>query len=191
MALRFKKNDGSEYPDWEGKKLGDVASIIKGDQINKTKLFEKQSIVNRYKFINGGVEPSGYYHSYNTPANTITISEGGASTGFVNLMREDFWTGGHCYTLLNIKSNIDTQYLFQFLKHIEKDIMSKKVGTGIPNLQKKDVSLIAIQTPIFQEQEKIATCLSDLDNLIEQTKEKLEKYKELKKSLMKQLLRKK
>ena len=187
MTLRFKRNDGSNFPDWEEKKLGDVGSIIKGDQINKTKLFEKQSIVNRYKFINGGVEPSGYYHSYNTPANTITISEGGASTGFVNLMREDFWAGGHCYTLLNIKSNIDTQYLFQFLKHIEKDIMSRKVGTGIPNLQKKDVSIIAIQTPIFQEQHKIATCLSDLDNLIEQTKEKLEKYKELKKSLMQHL----
>lgn len=47
MTLRFKKNDGSDYPDWEEKKLDDVASITKGDQINKTKLFEKKSKVNR------------------------------------------------------------------------------------------------------------------------------------------------
>ncbi|MBO6254166.1 MAG: restriction endonuclease subunit S, partial [Bacteroidaceae bacterium] len=59
--------------------LSNIADIIKGKQINGTELFESGD----YYVMNGGIVPSGYYNDFNTPANTISISEGGNSCGYV------------------------------------------------------------------------------------------------------------
>ena len=52
--------------------------------------------------MNGGVEPSGYYNDYNVEANTISISEGGNSCGYVQFNTFPFWSGGHCYSIQNV-----------------------------------------------------------------------------------------
>ncbi|MBG8593187.1 hypothetical protein E4O73_03415 [Neisseria meningitidis] len=84
----------------EWKPLGEVASIGKGKQLNKSLLREKD----KYPVINGGINPSGYWHEYNNEAGTIVISQGGASAGFVNWMDIPFFAGAHAYT---IKANED------------------------------------------------------------------------------------
>ena len=93
--------DGVEY-----KSLNDVCSISKGVQFNKKDMKDEGT----YPVINGGINPSGYIEQYNCDENTITISQGGASAGYVNFLTTKFWVGAHCYTLkpykniLNIKS---------------------------------------------------------------------------------------
>ena len=114
--------------------------------------------------LNGGINPSGYTNTYNTNENTISISEGGNSCGFVNLNKEKFWSGGHNYTLSKLK--IDTIFLYQYLKYIEQHIMSLRVGSGLPNIQKNRLENVKIQYSKPTEQEKIGTFFSDLDNLI-------------------------
>ena len=68
--------------------------------------------------MNGGTQPSGYYNSYNTDAGTISISEGGIRCGYVQYNKENFWSGGHCYTLQNIKSEL-TEKIFISLFEIK------------------------------------------------------------------------
>ena len=60
----------------------------------------------KYPSINGGVDPSGYSNHWNDGENSITISEGGNSCGYVNYITQKFWLGGHCYSL-KPKGNID------------------------------------------------------------------------------------
>ncbi|WP_229035936.1 restriction endonuclease subunit S [Phocaeicola vulgatus] len=72
-----------------------MAEIIKGQQINGSELSDS----GKYYVMNGGIAPSGYYDSYNTEADTISISEGGNSCGYVQYNSSEFWSGGHCYTL--------------------------------------------------------------------------------------------
>lgn len=66
--------------DYEILKLKDISKINKGKQLNKDAMIEN----GKYYVLNGGKEPSGYTNEWNTPENTITISEGGNSCGFVN-----------------------------------------------------------------------------------------------------------
>ena len=90
--------------------------------------------------MNGGITPSGYYDDYNTPAGTISISEGGNSCGFVQFNEMPFWCGGHCYTLLQTSDErIQYKFLYHFLKSKQDDIMSLRIGSGLPNIQKKDL----------------------------------------------------
>lgn len=174
------------FPDfkdkWKTVLLNKLCNITKGKQLNKNTLFDSGS----YPVINGGITPSGYSENFNTEANTITISEGGNSCGYVSFLKEPFWCGGHCYALKEVKLNKD--YLYQFLKFIEPTIMRLRVGSGLPNIQKKAIESIKILTPTIAEQELIAKVLTSADKEIESLQKKLECLKLEKKSLMQQLL---
>lgn len=117
-----------------------------------------------YYVLNGGKDPSGYTDNYNTEANTISISEGGNSCGYVNYNTEKYWSGGHNYTLASLKLN--TEYLFSYLKFKESDIMAMRVGSGLPNIQKSTLNEFFISYPKEEEQVLIGQYFSYLDSLI-------------------------
>ena len=168
---------------WKEVKLGEICNIKKGQQLNKLDM-EKNA---DYPVLNGGVDFSGYTTEYNTKANTITISEGGNSCGFVNFIKQDFWAGGHCYVIDNIQ--ISKEFLFQSLKLKEVQIMCLRVGSGLPNIQLPSLKKYKITIPSdIAEQKAIADILSTADDEIEKLKTKLDLLKLQKKGLMQQLL---
>lgn len=117
-----------------------------------------------YYVMNGGIEPSGYLDSYNTPADIISISEGGNSCGYVQYNMTPFWSGGHCYTLHPKNEEFNYQYLYHFLKSKEQNIMAIRVGSGLPNIQKKDLERFEVQLPTLEKQAKIAELLKLIDH---------------------------
>ena len=170
--------------EWKEYKLKAICKISKGEQLNKIQL-EKNGI---YPSYSGGITPSGYTDKWNTYENTIIISEGGNSCGYVNFVNTKFWCGGHCYALQNLKEAINRDFLYQVLKHQEHKIMKLRVGSGLPNVQKKDLENYLIEIPSIKEQTAIAQVLQGADKEIELLKAKAEKLKEQKKGLMQQLL---
>lgn len=66
--------------------LSEICDIVKGKQVNGEYLSE----IGEYYVMNGGTEPSGYYNEYNVKANTISISEGGNSCGYVQFNKFPF-----------------------------------------------------------------------------------------------------
>lgn len=161
-------------------KLSDVASIKKGEQLSKSEMLDN----GHYYVLNGGIEPSGFTDKYNTEANTISISEGGNSCGYINYNSECFWSGGHNYTL-SIKRKILTKYLYQLLKSKQTEIMNLRVGTGLPNIQKTRLEDFCIKwSEDIDEQEKVSDILSNIDSLIEEKKNELEKTKQYKEAML-------
>lgn len=183
QEIRFKADDGSEFCDWEEKKLSTKCTIQKGSQLNKDILTEEGN----YPALNGGINPSGFTRDWNTEANTITISEGGNSCGYVNFVTTRFWSGGHNYSLQDLEQSIDAQYLYQYLKFNEEAIMRLRVGSGLPNIQKREISNFKISVPYLKEQIKIANFLLSIDFKIGQVKKQLEYIKKFKKALLQQM----
>lgn len=170
----FKEN----YADY---KLKQLAYIVKGDQINNDQLLSNGS----YYMMNGGTSPSGYLDSYNVSENTISISEGGNSCGYVQFNSSPFWSGGHCYTIQNVNSAlIDNKYLYHYLKHKEKEIMNLRIGTGLPNIQKRDLENFTILAPNLSIQRKNLALFEMLDEKISVLNEELTILKKQKKYLL-------
>ena len=142
--------------------LSTICNIVKGKQVNGEELSGK----GKYYVMNGGITPSGYYDQCNTPDNTISISEGGNSCGYVQYNKSSFWSGGHCYTLQDITCGVDIQYLFHYLKRYESNIMNLRIGTGLPNIQKKDLENFRIALPPTNVQKEISTCLTAIEDKI-------------------------
>ena len=143
--------------------LCEICEIIKGKQINGEFLSEK----GKYYVMNGGTEPSGYYSDCNVEANTISISEGGNSCGYVQFNSSPFWSGGHCYTIQKLAENVDNMYLYHYLKSKEDAIMKLRIGSGLPNIQKKDLAMFKIKLPNVEQQKSISTFLSSLERKAE------------------------
>ena len=144
-------------------KLGQVAEIVKGKQVNGTELLEQ----GEYYVMNGGTLPSGWLNKYNTEANTISISEGGNSCGYVQYNTSRYWSGGHCYSvkILHPQETSDL-YLYHFLKWQEENIMALRIGSGLPNIQKKDLRCFPVILPTITQQNKIVSILSAIEEKV-------------------------
>ena len=144
----------------EFKPLGEVVNISKGVQFNKS---DMQS-VGSFPVINGGINPSGYIEKYNQAENTITVSQGGASAGYVNWISTKFWAGAHCYIVKPLDAVIN-RYVFHFLKSQEKNLQECQYGAGIPALSKTTIENLKIPVPPLDEQERIVKILDKFDKL--------------------------
>lgn len=181
QQLRFKDEDGQDFKDWEEKSLAEICDVNKGNQLNKDSL-NKNDL---YPCISGGIEPSGFTHEYNRNENTIIISEGGNSCGFVNFITTKFWCGGHCYSIDLKNDSISNLFLFQLLKFNQEEIMKLRVGSGLPNIQKKDLLKFEIKiSKNLKEQSKIANFLSAIDEKIELVSQQIEDSQEYKRGLL-------
>ena len=169
---------------WALKSLKDISSIRKGQQVNRDTLCD----AGNYPVWNGGISPSGYTDKFNAKARTITISEGGNSCGFVNFCKVDFWLGGHCYAIENLDSGISPDFLFFFLKSMERNIMQLRVGSGLPNIQRKDIEKLQIYLPTLEKQKSITTIMIKAKKEISLLKELVVQYREQKRGLMQRLV---
>ena len=168
--------------EWGEANLDSLADVLKGKQKGRADLEDEGAV----PVINGGVTPSGYTDHPNTSGGTITISEGGNSCGYVDLITQPFWCGGHCYALKNLK--LDRDYLFAVLKHRERRIMSLRVGSGLPNIQKKALSQLIVPVPPKAEQVKIGELATLADVGIVKLETQLAALHQEKAALMQQLL---
>ena len=182
--LKELLNEKTVNDKWSRVKLGSISNIKKGQQLSVANMIDN----GKYYVLNGGVERSGFTNEWNTPENTITISEGGNSCGFVSFNIVKFWCGGHCYALNNLSSSISNYYLYHFLKAHEKLLKSLRVGSGLPNIQKKDVKNFLVKFPSLAQQKKITETLNTTRKEIDLLKRLNERYKLQKRGLMQKLL---
>ena len=151
-------------------KLKDIASYSKGSQINGNNLIEDGA----YEYLNGGIDPSGKWNEYNVDGNTITISEGGNSCGYVNYMINPFWCGAHCYYLYNLKCS--SKYLYYALKGNQSSIMKLRSGACMPNIKKKDLGEFILSIDLDKKtQDKTIEIFNDLSSIITHRRTQLEK----------------
>lgn len=182
--IRFKDKNWNDFPEWREVKLGEVCEIKKGTQLSS-----ENFVFWEYLVINWWISESWYHNEFNTKKNTITISEWWNSCWFVNFIKTDFWAWWHCYTLESLK--INKLYFYQLLKNNENSIMSLRVGSWLPNIQKKDLEKFNLYiSNNIEEQEKIANFLNAIDESIELKERELEKLKEYKKWIMQQIFTK-
>lgn len=169
---------------WRKVALSDIATVWKGQQLNKDAMVDDGA----YYALNGGTKPSGRTTEWNCEADTISISEGGNSCGFVSYNRERFWCGGHCYALTKLAKDVDADYLFHYLKGKQARMMALRVGSGLPNIQKSDVEAFPVVLPDLVIQTAIARYLNALREEIDLLGQSVAALKTQKRGLMQKLL---
>lgn len=176
--LRFPEFD--KDGEWETESLGDVADVYQPKTISQTDLSEEGYPVYG---ANGII---GFYHEYNHETNQIAIACRGSSCGTVNFTKPKSWITGNAM-VVNVDqfNKIDKEFMFFQLDHANLDYLV--TGSGQPQITGSIKKHEVFIPPLKEEQQKIASCLSSLDELIAAHNDKLDALKDHKKGLLQNL----
>ena len=79
------------------------------------------------------------------------------------------------------------RYLYHYLKFHQDDIMAMRIGSGLPNIQKKDLERFQVVVPETQIQERYTVLFVAVDNNIALEKALLNKLIERKMYIVSQV----
>ncbi|MDE5178901.1 restriction endonuclease subunit S [Vibrio fluvialis] len=175
-TLRFKADDGSEFPDWEEKKLGDLSRTIKS---GKSKADDNGTID-----LWGSTGKIGFTNEVSHDGNFILVARVGANAGKINEVQGQFGVSDNTL-IIDVKPR---QHL-RFIKYslLKFDLNRLIFGSGQPLITGGDLKSHKMVVPNFDEQTKIANFLSAIDQKIDLANSELEKAKEWKKGLLQQM----
>ncbi|AUO15658.1 restriction endonuclease subunit S [Clostridium taeniosporum] len=185
--IRFKGDNGEEYPEWEEKKLMDIAECL--DNRRKPLNSNERSIIQGnipYYGANGVVD---FVNKYIFNEDIILLAEDGgnfddfATKPIAQLVKGKSWINNHAHVL---KAKYNTDFLFYSLVH--KDIRKYINGTSRAKLNKSDMLDILVKMPkSLDEQVKISKFLEKIYTKLEKEQEKLDSLNEWKKGLLQQM----
>ena len=195
QEVRFKADDGSDFPDWEEKKIEELIQlydekVASGCELPVLTSSKKNGIEYQEEHFAGKQRHD--IDGYNVlPRNYCTYRNRSDGTDFTfNINRLcDKGIVSKFYPVFK-ENNCDLFFLVSLLNNepqaVRKIAYTAK-GTGQKVLSIIDLKSIMIMMPSLPEQQKIADCLSALDTVIQKQKETLEKWQELKKGLLQQM----
>lgn len=181
--LKSPAQGGQRLPGFEGewveKALKDVAPLQRGFDLPTSKLKKgKYPVV----YSNG---PSNYHYRFMVKGPGIVTGRSG-TIGNVFYIHEDFWPHNTALWVTGFYGNFPlyVYYLYSFIK-----LGQFGTGSGVPTLNRNDVHSYRIQVPSnYEEQQAIASILSDMDKEIESLETKKSKYLRIKQGMMQELL---
>ncbi|HMU63266.1 MAG: restriction endonuclease subunit S [Nitrosomonas sp.] len=182
QKLRFKDDDGREFPEWEETALGDIAHIKTGskDLIDK----EDEGI---YPFF-VRAQKIERINSYSYDGEAILIPGDGVNVGKVyHYVNGRFDYHQRVYKISDYK-NAEAKYIFFYMnQYFDKHAMSFNSKASVDSLRLPIIQKFKIQLPTKLEQTKIANFLTAIDDKITQAQTQLEAVKHYKKGLLQQL----
>lgn len=196
--LRFKDDNGNDYPDWEVKKLGEVFYAEKGKGISKDKI-ENDGInecilygelYTKYKEVVFDIlSKTNEKDGLKSKVGDLLIPSSTTTTGIdlanvTALNKEGVLLGGDI-TVLRSNQNINNVFYAYYLSNCKKqEIANLAQGITIVHLYYSHLKGMDIDLPSLEEQTKIANFLSAIDEKIDNLQKELDELKEYKKGVM-------
>lgn len=165
QELRFKDDNGNEFADWEQKTLREVADK-KSSNISANKIEENFGEYTIYG-ASGVLKKVDFYKEEN---DYISIVKDGAGVGRLLFCKGKSSVLG-TMEIIRPKEGLHTYYLYCLLSNI--DFVKYVTGSTIPHIYFKDYSNELCGIPCLEEQTKIATFLSTIDEKINQCQAKI------------------
>ena len=187
QQLRFKSDDGTDFPAWEEKKLGECVEILDSQR----KPIESKERANRkgeypYYGASGIID---YIDDYLFEGESILLGEDGANiinrnSRLAFIATGKYWVNNHAHIM---KANADNlnYFICEYLESL--DYSKICAGSAQPKLTQDVIRNLTIKAPCKEEQQKIADCLSSMDSLIQTQQKVVTTWQQRKKALLQQM----
>ena len=195
--LRFARDDGSAFPDWEARKLGEIAEIVGGGTPESGKpafwdgditWFTPSEIKSKYlKDSERHISEAGLKSSSAKmlPVGTLVLSTR-ATVGEVGIATQPCTTNQGFQSLV-IKSPHHNEFWYYWVAANKRELLRRSAGSTFLEIGKSEVSKIPALSPHPDEQRKIAAALSSLDAKIDALSLKISEMDAFKKGLLQKL----
>ena len=171
----FSDGDG-----WIKTSLSQICIMQAGKFINASEISDEQK--NNMYPCYGGNGLRGYTLTHNCSGDHPLIGRQGALCGNVTFATGDFYATEHAI-VVTANKNIDEKWLYYLLDYLQ--LNQYATGQAQPGLSVQTLEKVtAIYPGEVEEQKKIANCLSEIDAIIAEQSNKVERLKAHKKGLL-------
>ena len=180
--LRFKDDNGNDFPEWEVREVGEVFKITRGNVLAMNLVSNQCNEKNTYPVYSSQTKNNGlagYYTDF-LFEDAITWTTDGANAGDVNYRSGKFYCTNVCGVLISNEGYANS-CIAELINSVSKNYVSY---VGNPKLMNGVMSEIKIPFPSLPEQTKIANFLSAIDSKIDIESQLLQKLEEQKKYLL-------
>ncbi len=186
QELRFKNDNGKEYPEWEEKQVKGIFQITRGNVLAMpliTPLKNESNIYPVYSSQTRNTGLAGYFKSF-LFEDAITWTTDGAGAGDVNFRKGKFYCTNVCGVLIN-NHGFANLFIAELLNSISRKYVSY---VGNPKLMNNVMAEISITIPnSVEEHNKISDFFSSIDEKINYTQTQIEKTETWKKGLLQKM----
>lgn len=194
--LRFKDENGNNYPDWEITNLEKIAEITKGfTPSTKNKDFWEEKNKNWLSIAgmhdkniyegNKGITEKATKGRSLVKENTLIMSFK-LSLGKLAIIRKPIYTNEAICHFNWKNDDINTEYMYEYLNSVNISSFASQAAKGL-TLNNESLNSIVIKLPIISEQEKIGGFLSNAEKIIEVQKEKINKLHKRKQAFLQRM----
>ncbi|ETN94009.1 restriction endonuclease subunit S [Zhouia amylolytica] len=205
QELRFKDDNGNEFPKWEVKKLGDICKIKSSKRVIQEDWKDKGVPFYRTREIISLSENKEFrtpifitekmydelIKKYGVPKENDILVTGVGTIGKTYKVRKDdrFYFKDGNVLWIKINNKINSEFLHQQFntRFIRKQLSDNASITTVATFTIDGARNTIIKIPSIEEQTKIANFLSDIDIKIEVLNTKIENSKAFKKGLLQQM----
>ena len=181
--LRFKEfeKDG----EWEEKKLGEIVNVLDSQ---RKPVAKNERMRGKYPYY-GANGIQDYVSDYIFDGSFLLMGEDGSvinkdGTPVLHWAEGRIWVNNHAHVMSENCNAAYLKYVFYVLSKVDVQSLVKGIP---PKINQQNMRNILLLIPSLPEQEKIASCLSTLDEKINSYKEKIALLGQYKKGLMQQL----
>lgn len=188
--------------EWEKKKLGDLSQILRGGSPRPIEEYITSDIDGLNWLKIGDVDQGSKYVTFTKERVLVTALSKTREVNPGDLIMSNSMSFGRPY-ILKIKScihdgwiavtKIDEQANRDYLYYLilsptsQEYFLNNAAGSGVQNLNADIIKLLPVLIPKYSEQQKIADCLSSIDELVTAQTQKIDALKAHKTGLMQQL----
>ncbi|WP_283701130.1 restriction endonuclease subunit S [Clostridium perfringens] len=195
QKIRFKDDNGRDYPEWEENKLEDyimeyTEKTVIDNQYPVLTSSRKGLMLQSEYFKDRQVTTDSNIGYFVIPRGYITFRSRSDDGIFVFNQNNIIDKGiiSYFYPVFNFNESINKYYALIYMNnYLKKEIFKEVVGTSQLVLSMSKLKKLKIKFPCLDEQIKIANFLSNIDNIIEKESKKLEELKQWKKGLLQQM----
>lgn len=182
QEVRFKRADGSEFPEWEEDVVGNRCKIQTGKSNTQDAVDE-----GAYPFY---VRSPQIYRSnrflFDTEA-VITVGDGVGTGKVYHYVEGKFDLHQRAYAMTDFVGMIGRYFYYYFSSFFYDRVHGMTAKTSVDSVRYEMIDKMVIMLPCLEEQRLIADFLSNFDEAIAAAKKELELWKELKKGLLQQM----
>jgi len=199
--IRFKDDNGQEFPKWELKPLSELGQFRRGGTLSKSDLSENGEpcilygeLYTRYSpvieevYSKAQVTNNNKVYGY---INDVLIPSSGETAIDISkacaLMVDKVLLGGDM-NVFTPKKHVSGPFLSYQINSIKRIEVAKLAqGASVIHLYSENLKNLKVWLPTYKEQLKIATVLNLLSKKVDLEKKKLDLYNDLKKSYLQQM----
>ena len=181
--LRFKSDDGTDFPAWEEKKVIDFAKVDTGANNTQDKVEDGP-----YPFyVRSPIIYRSNKYIFDFPEAVLTVGDGVGTGKVFHYVQGKFDCHQRVYVIHDFENVLGKYFYFYFSEKFYARVKPMSAKNSVDSVRREMITDMKIPIPCKAEQQKIADCLSSMDSLIQTQQKVVTTWQQRKKALLQQM----